>query len=55
VYDEARTALREFLQEVTMRAVTVAEGRGSFTGSPKTVTLGDMLLALKVVGRDLYT
>jgi histone H3/H4 len=55
VYAEVRAAVKTFIEEVTMHAVTLAEHQERLGGSSrKVVTTEVMLRALRAVGKTLY-
>ncbi|KAA8893088.1 hypothetical protein FN846DRAFT_980477 [Sphaerosporella brunnea] len=54
VYDEIRSEIERFVDEIVRNAVTWAEHREAIGGPRKTVMIGDMLQALRVVGRKVW-
>ncbi|KAH7031085.1 histone-fold-containing protein, partial [Microdochium trichocladiopsis] len=49
IYDETRVALKDYLRTVLQDCIVCIEHR-----SAKTVTIGDVLFALKRQGRPIY-
>ncbi|KAJ1333538.1 histone H4 [Microdochium nivale] len=49
IYDETRGALKDYLRTVIQDCVTCIEYRGA-----KTITIGDVIFALKRQGRPIY-